>query len=50
LMKKAGVTPRVDEVAPDSEIVRELVGERAELVAYAPAPTQQNGGGNRSGG
>ena len=50
LMKKAGVTPRVDEVTPDSEIVRELVGERAELVAYAPAPTQQNGGGNRSGG
>ncbi|KIC67159.1 DEAD/DEAH box helicase [Kocuria rhizophila] len=50
LMKKAGVTPRVDEVSPDSEIVKELVGERAELVAYAPAPTQQNGGGNRSGG
>ena len=50
LMKKAGVTPRVDEVTPDSEIVKELVGERAELVAYAPAPTQQNGGGNRSGG
>ncbi|MDO4918245.1 DEAD/DEAH box helicase [Kocuria sp.] len=51
LMKKAGVKPRVDEVGPDSEVVKELVGERAARVAYDPAPAPaQNGGGNRSGG
>ncbi|RLZ03273.1 DEAD/DEAH box helicase [Kocuria tytonicola] len=52
LMKKAGVTPRVDEVRPDSEVVKELVGERADRVAYTPAaPAAQNGGGGkRSGG
>ncbi|MDV5998369.1 DEAD/DEAH box helicase [Kocuria rhizophila] len=55
LMKKAGVKPRVDEVRPDSEVVKELVGERAERVAptAAPAVTQPGGGrgsGGRSGG
>ncbi|RLY94251.1 DEAD/DEAH box helicase [Kocuria tytonicola] len=51
LMKKAGVAPRVDEVRPDSEVVKELVGERAERVAYTPAaPAAQNGGGKRPGG
>ncbi|WP_330445652.1 DEAD/DEAH box helicase [Kocuria rhizophila] len=55
LMKKAGVKPRVDEVRPDSEVVEELVGERAERVAptAAPAVTQPGGGrgsGGRSGG
>ncbi|GED00272.1 hypothetical protein KVA01_24260 [Kocuria varians] len=52
LMKKAGVTPQVDEVTPTSDVVKELVGERAERVApqAAPTVTQGGGGGNASGG
>ncbi|WP_290658469.1 DEAD/DEAH box helicase [Kocuria sp.] len=53
LMKKAGVTPRVDQVAPGSEVVKDLVGERAERVAPSATPTGTAGGSpsaSRSGG
>ena len=50
LMKKAGVRPRVDEVAPGSEVVAELVGERAQRVAPRPAqPHTGAGDGGRDG-
>ncbi|WP_223286492.1 DEAD/DEAH box helicase [Kocuria atrinae] len=45
LMQKAGVRARIDAVSPGSEIVADLVGERAERVAYQPAPQSGNGGG-----
>ncbi|MBX7558451.1 C-terminal helicase domain-containing protein, partial [Streptomyces sp. tea 10] len=43
LMKKAGVTPRVDQVAPGSEVVKDLVGERAERVAPGATPAGATG-------
>ena len=45
LMHKAGVRARVDAVSPGSEIVADLVGERAERVAPQPAAQTGNGGG-----
>ena len=49
LMQKAGVRPRVDEVAPGSEVVADLVGERAERVAPVAAPTRTTGTGAQPG-
>nr|WP_156267020.1 DEAD/DEAH box helicase [Kocuria sediminis] len=52
LMKAAGVTANFDTVTVGSPAVAELVGERAEKVAYVPQPVQVQGrpaGGQRSG-
>ncbi|WP_144791120.1 DEAD/DEAH box helicase [Kocuria palustris] len=47
LMKQAGVTAKFSEVSIGSPVVAELVGERAERVAYE-APTQAQGAGRGS--
>ncbi|MDO5618594.1 DEAD/DEAH box helicase [Kocuria sp.] len=49
LMKQAGVTAEVSQVTVDSPVVAELVGERAERVAYVPPAKQSNTGGQGSG-
>jgi superfamily II DNA/RNA helicase len=49
LMKAAGVTADFDAVTLGSQVVADLIGERAEKVDYVPQPVQVQGGG-RSGG
>ncbi len=48
LMKQAGVTAEISQINPGSPVVAELVGERAERVAYAP-PAKDTGGSGRGG-
>ncbi|MEF3119600.1 DEAD/DEAH box helicase [Kocuria flava] len=45
LMKAAGVTAEFETVTVTSPAVAELVGERAEKVAWTAPPVQQQGGG-----
>ncbi|ROZ65616.1 DEAD/DEAH box helicase [Kocuria soli] len=49
LMKQAGVTAEFSEVTVGSPVVAELVGERAERVAYVPPTKQSTSGGQGSG-
>ncbi|GGG53405.1 putative ATP-dependent RNA helicase [Kocuria dechangensis] len=50
LMKAAGVTADFDAVTIGSPVVADLVGERAEKVAYVPQPVQVQGPGGSRGG
>ena len=50
LMKAAGVTADFDAVTVGSAVVADLVGERAEKVAYVPQPVQVQGPARSAGG